>query len=58
MKALGRWFNARTGFGDWVCGLAESQVPGGPCWCKVLPCAIALGFCVEAITGFFPLGLL
>ena len=28
-------------------------MPGGACWCKVMPCAIVFAFCVQAITGFF-----
>ena len=51
------WFNGfGTGFGDgcgWSGRLADSPAPGGACWCKVLPCAIAFVFCVQAITGFF-----
>jgi ubiquinol-cytochrome c reductase cytochrome b subunit len=53
MKKLFSWFNDRTGFGDWCGRLADSPVPGGPCWCKVLPCTILFLFCVQAITGFF-----
>ena len=53
MKTLFSWFNDRTGFGDWCGRLADSPVPGGPCWCKVLPCTILFLFCVQAITGFF-----
>ncbi len=53
MKALWFWFNERTGFGDWCGRLAGSPAPGGACWCKVWPCAIAFAFCVQAITGFF-----
>ena len=53
MKLSGSWFNDRTGFGDWCGRLAESPVPGGACWCKVLPCTIVFAFCVQAITGFF-----
>ena len=53
MKTLFSWFNDRTGFGAWCGRLADSPVPGGACWCKVLPCTILFIFCVQAITGFF-----
>ena len=53
MKTLFSWFNDRTGFGDWCGRLADSPVPGGPCWYKVWPCTILFLFCVQAITGFF-----
>jgi ubiquinol-cytochrome c reductase cytochrome b subunit len=53
MKALYSWFNARTGLGDWCAGVANAPVPGGACFCKVLPCTITFAFCVQAITGFF-----
>lgn len=53
MKTLFSWFNNRTGLGDWCGRLAQSPVPGGPSWFKVLPCAIFFAFCVQAITGFF-----
>jgi ubiquinol-cytochrome c reductase cytochrome b subunit len=60
MKALWSWFNARTGCGDWCGrrpplrgGARGSTSPGGACCCKVWPCAIAIAFAVQAITGFF-----
>ncbi len=53
MKAIFSWFNDRTGFGDWCGRLAQSPVPGGPCWCKVPPCTIFFALCTQAITGFF-----
>jgi ubiquinol-cytochrome c reductase cytochrome b subunit len=53
MKALGRWFNDRTGLFDWCGWLADSPVPGRACCCKTLPCVVAFLFCVQAITGFF-----
>ena len=41
------------GVGRLVLPAGGIPVPGGACWCKVLPCAIVFAFCVQAITGFF-----
>ncbi len=53
MRALWSWFNERTGAGDWCGRLVGPPTPGGACCCKVWPCAIALAFAMQAITGFF-----
>jgi ubiquinol-cytochrome c reductase cytochrome b subunit len=53
MKAICSWINDRTGLGDGWRWLATSPVPGRACFCKALPAAIVLTFCIQAVTGFF-----
>jgi ubiquinol-cytochrome c reductase cytochrome b subunit len=52
MKSILTWFNDRTGLFNGCGWLADSPLPGRPCWCKVVPSVIAFLCCVQAITGF------
>jgi ubiquinol-cytochrome c reductase cytochrome b subunit len=45
------WLNDRTGLRDAWRRWADSPIPGGAGWGKVLPAAILFVFCVQAITG-------
>ncbi len=53
MKAILDWFDHRTGLSAAWRRWADHRIPGGACWCKVWPGAVAFAFLVQAITGFF-----
>lgn len=53
MNSILGWIDARTGFSAGMRRCLARPVPGGPCWCKAWPSAIAFAFCVQLITGFF-----
>jgi ubiquinol-cytochrome c reductase cytochrome b subunit len=53
MKSFLNWLNDRTGLNDGLRKLADTPLPGGACWCRVVPAAILFAFCIQAITGFF-----
>lgn len=45
------WIDTRTGLCRGLKEFSQVKIPGRPCICRSLPCAIAFTFIVQAITG-------
>ena len=53
MKRFLNWIDTRTGLCRAAENIGRAMIPGRPCICRSLPCAIAFAFIVQAITGLF-----